>query len=140
MNKIILTSIFFVIFFGGSVTSPNQQPLNTNKEIQNKEFKELKDSIISCVIAAKKSQEVVELNEGYLENMDRKIDRIKILKHKKPSKNTKGVIIIPQEQISIKVFHIDSTCIKKRNWVGRTLNTDTCRTYKIDTVWATLKQ
>lgn len=102
------------------------------------ELKKYKDSIILCATAVEESKKVIYLNEPYLKNLDKKIEELKREKTLTAQKS-KEEIIIPQNSIEVKVYHLDSTCLETRNWLGRQLKRDECRTYKVDTLWATIK-
>lgn len=85
------TIVFFLIstlFLGGSVMSPQnittptelleeqQVSIDTDTINSSNEFKQLKDSIILCVNAVEESKRVIYLNEPYIKNMDKKIEKI----------------------------------------------------------------
>lgn len=140
--------LFFLLFAG--FMSPQKPMKKNNKQITIKlntsdpqsefeqELKKYKDSIILCATAVEESKKVIYLNEPYLKNLDKKIEELKKEKTLTAQKS-KEEIIIPQNSIEVKVYHLDSTCLETRNWLGRQLKRDECRTYKVDTLWATIK-
>lgn len=143
--KVITSYLILIFFLFTGFMSPQKTNNTPNKQTQTapqsefeQELKKYKDSIISCVTAVEKSKKVISLNEPYLKNLDRKIEELKKEKTTTAQK-TKGEIIIPPNSIEVKVYHLDSTCLETRNWLGRQLNRDECRTYKVDTLWATIK-
>lgn len=140
-----LAIVFFL--FTGSLT-PQRNDKDTNKHIStevqketksqsefNRELEKYKDSIKISVEEAQKSKEVISLNEAYLKSLDRKIKQLQ----KQQNKQKTAVKTPPKSKLKIKVFHLDSTCVKQRNWLGRQLNESDCRTWKIDTAWAVIE-
>lgn len=144
----IKTNFLILIFFLFTGTLSPQRP-NGKEEVQEKiqqeanppqseniwhEIEKYKDSIKISATEAEKSKKVISLNETYLKNLDKKIEEVK----QKPQKNKKEEKVY-QTEFSMKVYHLDSACIETRNWLGRKLNNDECKTWKIDTLWATIK-
>lgn len=147
----VITSYLVLIFllFTGFM-SPQKPRENINKQIIinletsdpqsefEQELKKYKDSIILCATAVEKSKKVISLNEPYLKNLDKKIEELKKEKTLTAQKS-KGEIIIHPNNIGVKVYYLDSTCLETRNWVGRQLHKDECIEYKVDTLWAITK-
>lgn len=148
--KVITSYLILIFFLFAGFMSPQKPKEKNNKQITIKlktsdpqsefeqELKKYKDSIISCATAVEKSKKVISLNEPYLKNLDKKIEELKKEKTLTAQKS-KGEIIIHPSSIEVKVYHLDSTCLETRNWLGRQLHRDECRTYKVDTLWATIK-
>lgn len=144
----IKTNFLILIFFLFNSTLSPQRP-NGKEKIQQEanppqseniwhEIEKYKDSIKISATEAERSKKVISLNEPYLKNLDKKIEKLK--KENTPTaKKSKGEIIIPPNSIEVKVYHLDSTCLETRNWIGRQLHKDECRIYKVDTLWATIK-
>lgn len=139
-------AIVFFLFMG--ILTPQRNDKNANKHVSNitqketesqsefnRELEKYKDSIKMCVEDAQKSREVISLNEVYLKNLDKKIKQL----HKQQNKQKIAAKVPPRSRTKIKVYHLDSTCVKQRSWIGRQLNESECRTWKIDTVWAVME-
>lgn len=144
--KTISSYLILIFFLFTGFLSPqkpiNKEELKTSSQSEfEQELRKYRDSILLCVDAVEKSKKVLYLNEGYIKNLDKKIVELEQKKTEQASEKivNKGEISIPENSLEIKVFHLDSTCISERNWVGRQLNKTTCREWKIDTLWATLK-
>lgn len=148
----IKTNFLILIFFLFTGTLSPQRP-NGKEEVQEKiqqeanppqseniwhEIENYKDSIKISVTEAEKSKRAVSLNEVYLKNLDKKIEEEKQKPQKIAQKNKKEEKVY-QTEFSMKVYHLDSTCLETRNWIGRQLHKDECRIYKVDTLWATVK-
>lgn len=143
--KVITSYLVLIFFLFAGFMSPQKTNSTIDKQPQTapqsefeQELKKYKDSIISCATAVEKSKKVISLNEPYLKNLDKKIEELK-KENLLTTQKSKGEIIIPPNSIEVKVYHLDSTCLGTRNWVGRQLHRDECRTYKVDTLWATIK-
>lgn len=145
--KIKTNFLILFLFLFNSTLSP-QRP-NGKEKIQQEatspqseniwhEIEKYKDSIKISATEAERSKKVISLNEPYLKNLDKKIEKLE-KENTTIAKKSKGEIIIPPNSIEVKVYHLDSTCIETRNWLGRKLNNDECKTWKIDTLWATMK-
>lgn len=144
----IKTNFLILIFFLFTGTLSPQRPNGKEKTQQEAtspqseniwhEIEKYKDSIKISTTEAERSKKVISLNEPYLKNLDKKIEKLK-KENTTTAKKSKGEIIIPPNSIEVKVYHLDSTCLETRNWVGRQLHKDGCRIYKVDTLWTTIK-
>lgn len=143
--KVITSYLILFFFLFAGVISPQKtndtldiHPPTTPQSEFEQELKNYKDSIIISATEAERSKKVISLNEPYLKNLDKKIEKLK-KENTTTAKKSKGEIIIPPNSIEVKVHHLDSTCLETRNWIGRQLHKDECRIYKVDTLWATVK-
>ena len=152
--KLILYSGIFIMYFGSAVLLTPQElrkptekaPLKVIEVKPKVDYDSILQKAKDDAEKIKENEAIVKKNDGYINNLTKKKEKLvqaihtdlEKLSEKKTKVDDDDVIVILKVDTvrETKVFRLDSVCLEKRSWVGRTFaGREYCKQYRVDSIW-----